>query len=244
MKKSFLLIVSLFVITLILQVDVMAQGKKYIPDAVIDKEYGITMFEPLNLMLGNDTVRNDIKGYAANGYQTDYYTTGQVLHKGFYVEGQLKVYKNYYPNGNVERNFRMVDIKKAKMTLFFEDGGMKSNIVYVDGEALKWEDYHPNGLLEFVEEYHKSFQYYIQKSNYYESGDPEDVMELTNKKKLIYTQTFYYPNGQVKEVGEIKYNKAEFDYQKIGVWNFYNDSGKPTKTQKYANGALHSEKNL
>ena len=88
----------------------------YIPDAVIDEKYGITMFEPLNMMLGSDTVRNDRNGYAANGYQEDYYSTGQLLHKGFYVDGQLKVYKNYFPNGEVERNFRMVDLKKSKMT--------------------------------------------------------------------------------------------------------------------------------
>ena len=106
-------------------------------------------------MLGGDTVRNDQDGYAANGYLEDFYTTGQLLHKGFYVDGQLKVYKNYYPNGKVERNFRMVDLKKSKMDIFYKDGTPKSKIVYVGSEALKWEDYYPNGTLEFIEVYDK-----------------------------------------------------------------------------------------
>lgn len=129
----------------------------YVPDAVIDKQYGITMYKSLNMMIGGDTVRNDESGYAANGYMEDYYTTGQLLHKGFYVDGQLKIYKNYYPNGNVERNFRLIDLKKSKMTLYYENGTVKSEIVYIMSEAQKWEDFYPNGQLEFVEEYDKKY---------------------------------------------------------------------------------------
>src|SRR5690606_13147301 len=97
-------------------------------------------------------------------------------HKGFYVDGQLKIYKNYYPNGKEERNFRMVDIKKSKMTLFYEDGTMKSDIVYIGNEALSWIDYYPNGTVEFEEIYDKSFQYYEKKAAYFKSGKPEDVL--------------------------------------------------------------------
>ena len=216
----------------------------YVPDAVVDKQYGINMYEKLNMMLGGDTVRNDENGYAANGYEEDYYTTGQLLHKGYYVDGQLKVYKNYYPNGNVERNFRMTDLKKSKMTLYYEDGPIKSNIAYVNSEALKWEDYHKNGIVEYIEEYDKSFQYYVIKASYAENGNPRDVLELTNKKKLIYTQTYYHDNGKMKEQGEMKYDKAMFDYMRIGIWTLFDETEKPSKSQKYASGAVISEKNL
>lgn len=216
----------------------------YNPDNIIDKQYGITMYEPLNMIFGNDSIRNDKNGYAANGYQSDFYDSGKILHKGFYVDGQLKIYKNYYPNGNVERNFRMIDFRKSKMTLYYEDGTMKSNILFIEDQALKWEDYHTNGQLEFVEEYHKSFQHYTLKGNYYESGLPENILELTDKKKLTYTQTYYYPNQQIKEQGKLKYNKVLFDYQKIGKWMFYDENGTPTKEQTYAIGKLHAEKNL
>jgi len=218
-------------------------GNKYIPEAVIDSKYGIIMYEKLNMMLGGDTVRNQ-NGYAANGFIQDYYTSGQLLHKGFYVDGQLKVYKNYFPNGKVERNFRMVDLNKAKMDIFYKDGISKAKIFYVDGEAMKWEDYYPNGTLEFIEVYNKKLQYYIEKANYYEDGSPENTLVLDNKKKLLYTQTYFHTNGTVKEIGEMKYDKAVFDYIRLGIWKQFNKDGKATKEIKYTNGEVFSEKDL
>jgi len=218
----------------------------YIPDAVIDAKYGIVMYEPLNMMLGGDTVRHNQKGYACDGFVEDYYTTGELLHKGFYVEGKLKIYKNYYPNGKMERNFRMVDLKKSKMTLLYKDGVIKSNIVYIENEALKWEDFYPNGTLEFIEEYNKSFEYYVLRANYFENGEPQSVLELVNKKKLEYTQEDYYDNGNIKESGAVKYDRNMFDYKRVGTWLLYDESesGKAIKEQKYINGTVHSEKDL
>jgi len=243
----FLIMCSIVVVSAIAQNNLTDKGlynNTYVPDAVIDKKYVITMYEKLNMMIGSDTVRNDANGYAANGYEEDYYTAGQLLHKGFYVDGQLKIYKNYYPNGNVERNFRLVDLKKSKMTTYYEDGNMRSNIVYINSEALKWEDYYPNGTLEFVEEYNKTFEYYVFKANYYENGSPENTLELTDKKKLVYTQIYYHSNGQIKEQGEMYYNKAIYDYERIGTWRIFDENGKPTKDVKYSSGKIQSEKNL
>lgn len=216
----------------------------YDAEAIIDKKYGVVMYEPLNMMIGKDSIRNNDDGYAANGYMEDYYTTGQLLHKGFYVDGQLKLYKNYYPNGNVERNFRLLDLKKSKMSKYYEDGTLKSEIIYIESEALKWEDHYPNGQLEFIEEYNKSFEYYVFKANYFENGTPENTLELTNKKKLLYTQVYYHSNGKVKEQGELKYSMEVFDYQRIGTWQHFDESGNPTKEVKYANGNVVSEKTL
>lgn len=248
MKKFIAYIFSLFFVVFAVAQnnlkDNSLYNESYIPDAVIDEKYGITMYEKLNMMLGNDTVRNDENGYAANGYMEDYYTTGQLLHKGFYVEGQLKVYKNYFPNGNVERNFRMVDLKKSKMDIFYKDGTPKAKIIYFESEALKWEDYYPNGVLEFIEAYDKNFQYYVEKGNYFENGTPENTLVLDDKKKLLYTQTYYHTNGKIKEIGQMKYDKSMFDYTKLGTWLKYDDNGNPTKEIKYASGSIVSEKDL
>ena len=216
----------------------------YDAKTAIDETYGIIIYEKLNMMLGDKSTRNGINGYAANGFLEDYYTTGELLHKGFYVDGQLKIYKNYYPNGNVERNFRMVDIKKSKMTLFYEDGAMKSDIVYVENEALSWIDYYPDGKIEFEEIYDKSFQYYVKKAEYFKDGKPQNILELTDKSKLFYNQISYYENGIVKEQGVVKYNKAMFDYERIGEWKLFNEKGVATKIQKYVKGVVHSEQDL
>lgn len=219
-------------------------GKTYDPKVVIDSKYGITMYEPLNMMLGSDTVRNDANGYAANGYEEDFYITGQLMHKGFYVDGQLKIYKNYFPNGNVERNFRLIDLKKSKMTLYYEDGTVKSEVTYILNEPQKWEDYYPNGQLEFVEEFDKNIQYYKFKANYFENGTPENTLELVNKKKLTYVQSYYHDNGQLKEQGEIIYDQNEFDYKQNGTWKRFDKNGSPTKELKYYKGEMKSEKDL
>ena len=245
MKKLYFLIITLLLLQSIrAQKGKTAASNVYSSEVVIDKQYGVNMYKPLNMMLGGDTVRNDARGYATNGYVHDFYSTGQLLHKGFYVEGQLKVYKNYFPNGQVERNFRMVDLKKSKMVIFYDDGSTKSNIVYVNSEALIWQDFYPNGLPEFIEEYDKSFQYYLHKANYFENGTPENELILNNKKKLLYTQTYYYENGNMKEQGKMKYNTNEYDYEKIGTWLLFDKSGKPTKSIKYASGKVVSEKDL
>lgn len=216
--------------------DISLYHNVYEPEDVIDPTYGIQMYEPLNMMLGQDSVRNASNGYAANGFIEDFYKSGKLLHKGFYVDGQLKIYKNYYPNGNVERNFRVVDIKKSKMTLFYDDGKTKSDIVYIENEALKWTDYYPNGNVEFEEIYDKSFNYYEKKANYFEDGKPESVLELIHKKKLLYDEIKYYSNGKVKEQGQVQYDKAMFDYKRIGTWKLFDESGNMTKQQKYING--------
>ncbi len=120
----------LSILTLILNLSVFAQNdltdKKlyhntYDPKKVIDEKYGIVMYEKLNMMLGKDSIRNGATGYAANGFIEDYYTSGQLLHKGFYVDGQLKIYKNYYPNGKEEQVFRSMDEILAEMETLDEE---------------------------------------------------------------------------------------------------------------------------
>lgn len=218
-------------------------NKTYLPADVIDVKYGIVKYENLNMLLGGDTVRNK-NGYAANGFIQDYYTSGRLLHKGFYLEGQLKIYKNYYPNGQVERNFRMVDLKKGKMDVFYESGSQKSSIFYIDGEVQKWKDFYPNGKLEYIEIYDKSISYYVEKINYYENEIAESTLLLENKKKMLYTQTYFYENGQVKEIGEMKYDKSMFDYLRVGTWKYFDVAGSTKKEVKYVNGEVFSEKNF
>ena len=130
------------------------------------------------------------------------------------------------------------------MDLFYNDGTTKSKVFYVDGEAQKWEDYYPNGTLEFKEIYDKDIQYYTEKANYYEDGSPENTLVLENKKKLLYTQTYFYENGTIKELGQMQYDKSMFDYLRLGTWKQFNESGKVTKEIKYANGEVQSEKAL
>jgi antitoxin component YwqK of YwqJK toxin-antitoxin module len=240
MNKTVLHIICFFIIISASAQHAFSQESTFIPEAVIHKKYGIMRYEKWNMLLGGDTVRNN-KGYAANGFIQDYYTTGRLLHKGFYVDGLLKIYKNYYTNGQLERNFRMVDFKKAKMDIFYKNGAPKSKIYYIDGAAQSWQDYYPNGVLEYIEVYDKSVTYYVEKANFNDDGTMINSLILENKKKLIYTQSYFHENGQIKEVGEMHYDKSMFDYIRIGTWMEFDQSGTPTKEIKYVNGEIQAE---
>lgn len=219
-----------------------ASNKKTYDRSVIDSTYGITMYDKLIVNLGGDSIRN-CNGYACNGWVEDFYTTGQLLHKGFYQNGQLKSYKNYYPNGQVERVFKAIDDYKSGMKSYYENGNPKSEVIYDGDSPIQWTDYYPNGQIEFVEIYNKSGEYYLSKKSFYEDGKPETSMEMTNQKKKIYLSKEFHSNGNVREEGTVVFNPDLLDYQKIGTWKIFQADGKQKAEQVYVNGKLDTEVN-
>lgn len=212
------------------------QVTKYKAEKVIDPEYGITMYDKLNFEIGGDSVRNDKKGYAFQGWIEDVYESGTVIHKGFYEDGHLKMYKNFFPNGTVERNFKIVDFKHCSMQVFYPDGKIKSDITYYEGNPQVWTDYYKNGQIEFTEENAKSMEYLIQRKSYAEDGKPQEIFEMIDPKKKIYSKKEYYENGNIKAEGQMKFNAGMVDYQKDGTWKYYDESGKVTSTEQWVKG--------
>ena len=199
---------------------------------IIDPIYGITIYEPLNLYLHSDSTRIE-EGYAVNGWKEDHYSTGELLHKGYYIEGQLKVYKNFYPNGNVERNFKAIDSFKSKLTLFFPNGNIKSKISYSNDFAMEWTDYNENGNVSFYEKYNKDKMSHDSKVFYYESGNIRDELTIDHKKKKTYIYTEYYENGNIKLKGHLKFDMGIYDYVKYGTWHHYDEDGTNHKKDHY-----------
>jgi antitoxin component YwqK of YwqJK toxin-antitoxin module len=209
---------------------------KYNASKVIDPEYGITMYEKLNFSIGGDSVRNDKRGYAASGWIQDIYESGAVIHKGYYEEGHLKIYKNFYENGTVERAFKVIDFKKCNQQIFYPDGKLKADITYYEGSVLMETDYYPNGQIEYIEENSKSMEYLIQRKSYAQDGKPQEIFEMIDSKKKIYSKKEYYENGNLKSEGTMKYNPAVIDYQKDGTWKNYDESGKLVSTETWQAG--------
>lgn len=222
------------------QLDNQKPEKTIYDETVVDSVYGITMYEGLNLQLGGDSVRH-CDGYACQSWVEDHYTNGQLLHKGYYIDGQLKIYKNYYPDGQLEREFKNIDNVKSKATLYYPDGSVKSEIEYFDGQAKEWTDYWPNGNVEYYEHYHKSFEYHLERTSYFEDGSIESQFLLDNKKKLIFTKVEYHPNGTVAVDGEMHYDEGSWLMYKTGKWNYYDENGNSTKTETYDKGQLVSK---
>ena len=243
MKSIVLLSVFIISAASYAQMDLESQipKEKTYGKSIIDDIYGIQLYEPLNMALEGDSVRME-NGYAVNNWKEDFYDDGMLMHRGYYIDGQLKVYKNYYPNGQIEREFKNIDGFRSLQKKFYSDGTLKSEVKYMGGSALLWVDYYANGNVEFYEEFHKSFLYHISKKSYYETGQEETVLKRV--KKLSFIQNDFYDNGITKQKGTLSYDLNAYDYYKTGKWTYYNQQGKPTKEETYSNGKVAKTKDL
>jgi antitoxin component YwqK of YwqJK toxin-antitoxin module len=231
--------ISLFAFFLIITASCYSQVKKGdIREfkTVYDSAYGITIYEALNLNTGGDSTRNDSKGYATQGWIEDFYPDGKILHKGYYIDGQLKAYKNYYPNGQLEREFKMIDLAKCGLSVYYEHGLARSLITYFSKNAIKEEDYFSDGQLEYIEEYDKKCIYYLQRKFFNISGKPTSTLELIDAKKLIYSSKEYFDAGNIKEEGQMIFNQGMGDYQKNGKWKYYLEDGKLKEEKTFSKG--------
>lgn len=214
------------------------QIKRYSPEEIVDPDYGITRYNKLVNSIGGDSIRYTKDGYNAQGWQEDYYVSGKLLHKGFYVDGFIRIFKNFYENGQVERNFTSTDPKRSKMEIFYEDGKPRSVIQYFEGNPQNQYDYFKNGTTEYIEENDKDMEYLFKRNSYTENGMPISLFELIDKKSRRYLKKEFHDNGRLKEEGTMIFRKDLGDYQKDGNWTYYDEKGNVIKTEKYFKGEL------
>lgn len=214
----------------------VAQLKRYTPAEIIDPDYGIIRYNKLVPMMGGDSLRYTKDGYNAQNWQEDFYVSGKLLHKGFYQDGLIKVFKNYYENGQVERSFSSTDLKHSKLEIFYDDGKLKSSINYYEGNPQNQYDFFRNGTPEYVEENDKNIEFLYKRNSFYENGLPASMFELVDKKTKKYIKKEFYENGRLKEEGSMIFRKDLGDYQKDGAWTYYDEKGNTTKTETYQMG--------
>ncbi len=210
--------------------------KKYSKEIIHPKK-GITLFDGLNPTLSGDSVRL-IDGYAAKGWIQDYYKNGQLLHHGFYMDGQLKHYKNYYPNGELERDFITIDNDNALLKQYFSSGKLKCLTKLIKSHPVEIAEYHKNGNLKYEEVFHKDLAYHEKIISYFPNGKPKSDMLLSDKKSLLYSRKDYHPNGKLKSSGQLQFDNVMFDYIPISQWNFFDEAGELTKSVNYQLGGL------
>ena len=214
------------------------QLKRYTSAEVTDSDYGIVIFNKLVQGIGGDSLRYTKDGYNAQGWQEDYYVSGKILHKGYYVDGLIKIFKNFYENGQLERNYTSSDPRRSKMEIFYEDGKVRSNIDYFEGNTQNQYDFFKNGTPEYVEENDKDVEFLYKRNSFFENGNPSSMFELVDKKSKKYIKKEFYENGRLKEEGTMYLRKEMGDYQKEDTWTYYDEKGNVTKTEKYHKGEL------
>ena len=206
--------------------------KKNYTEEIVDSINGINIYEPLNIYLSSDSTRIE-KGYAINGWKEDHYTNGQLLHRGYYLDGQLKVYKNYYPDGKLERSFKNYETYKSKEILNYLSGEKKRVSYYLNNFAIEKIYYNLNGKIEYHEKFNEDLVSLEKKIKYYENGNKKEEQILNNEKKKTYSFSEYFIDGTVKTKGQLKFDNELKNYNKFGKWIHYKNSGEIEKKNQY-----------
>ena len=220
--------------------DQVPQTRKYTEEIVLDSIGGIKMYNKLISVIGGDSIRYNKAGYNLQGWQEDYYSSGKVLHKGFYVDGQIKVFKNYFENGQIERSFNSSDPARSSVDIYYPSGKFRKQIMYYNGSPQNEYSYYDNGSPESVIEKDKEVQFIFKKHRFYENGRTASELELIDRKSKKYIAKEYYENGKLKEEGTITLNLDKKEYQKEGEWTYYDDKGQPIKKEKFKAGVLQN----
>ncbi|MDZ4664849.1 MAG: hypothetical protein SGJ15_08245 [Bacteroidota bacterium] len=214
--------------------DQIPQLKRYTQSEVYDSINGIIIFNRLIECLGGDSVKYNKAGYNTQGWTEEFYITGKMLHKGYYVDGKLKVFKNFYESGQVERSFVNPDPLHSSVDVFYDNGLPKKKIAYYEGKPQKYYEFYDTGLPKIAVENEKEMKYITLKKSWYSNGQMEYLIELKDKKEKVFVEKKYYLNGQVREEGTLRLSADGKKYLKDGTWTFYDESGKNKKTEKFA----------
>ncbi|MBA3664090.1 MAG: hypothetical protein H0W61_07785 [Bacteroidetes bacterium] len=219
--------------------DQVPQIRRYIQKDIVDSVEGISMYNKLLESIGGDSVTFNKAGYNLQGWNEDYYQSGKLLHRGYYIDGKAIVFKNFFENGQCERTVVNPDPLHCNIDIYFEDGKQRRQISYYNGLPQKRYDFYLNGLPKYAEENEKDMKYLTLKKSWYSNGQMENLMELVDQKNKKYTAKSYYTNGQVKEEGAFVLS-ADGAYIKDGTWTQYDNSGKVKKTEKFNASKLTS----
>jgi antitoxin component YwqK of YwqJK toxin-antitoxin module len=215
----------------------ISHEKQYDLKDVYDSTYGIQLFDKYNPGLGGDSLRKNLQGYMCNGFVQDHYKDGTLLHKGFYADGVLSLYTNYYPNGQEERTYKAVTERKSELKKFYSNGKLRSQVELFEGNAISYHDFYENGNPLFVEDYDKKHERLLQRCSYSEDGKPTSTFMPVDAKSPKYAHIEYFPGGtQVKEQYTMIYSSDALDYVKDGEDKVFDEKGNLVSDEEYVNG--------
>lgn len=211
---------------------------KYMESEVRHKREFIQIYDQYSkFLISHPKQRLDKQGNPINGEHKDYYDIGKLLHKGNYENGYLLDFTNYYPDGTKER---ILKLKKGKPDFFesyfdtkqimqgarFEGNNLVSRTKFTINEYKRYiEKREPNGILTLQEKYN-DFKRKLE------------MIELIDGGKRIYKITKWYLTGELKEVGEYKYDNEENKYVLHGLRVKYTKRGEEMSRKEYKEGEL------
>src|SRR6218665_2010561 len=201
----------------------------YLEKDILDSAEGIQMYSHFIGALSSNSLSSHRAGYNLQGWNEDFYKSGKLLHRGYYVDGKLITFKNFYENGQCERVVENPDPLHCNVNTFFENGSPRKLIYYYNGLPQRFYEFYENGLPKYSEENEKELNYLKQKKSWYSNGNLESSLELTDQAGKKYTKKTYYLNGQIKEEGIMLKLPGLNEYVKEGIWHSYESDGKKNR---------------
>lgn len=209
------------------------QQKRYKQNQILDSLSGITFYNKWIESLNGDSMRLSADGHKIQGWKEDYYQSGKILHKGFYKNGKIVLFKNFFENGTCERNLVINDPANSILDIYFENGIKRTQINFYNGLPKKIAKFYSSGLPMSLQENEKELKYIVYKKVWYTNGQLQSTLILINQKEKKYTEKLYYSNGQLKEEGSLLFIPDLNEYQKTGSWNMFDSIGKIKHVEKF-----------
>jgi len=204
-----------------------------------DTDPELNRYDLFNTLLGGDSLRT-CNGFPCSGWVEDRYPDGSLKHRGMYADGQLVVYRNYHPNGTLERDFKALDAVKCQMRTYHANSQLKSEARYANGLVFLYEDHYTNGALRYAEERHRKEPYFIRMDLYSPKGEPISLLRLVDRKRVKFELTDYHPGGSLRSTGHAQYDQRRMDTRRIGTWKHYFPDGTLEREEDYVGGRVHA----
>lgn len=237
MKKTIQIIAILFISTSTF----FSQAKplkhdyitRYTQAQVLDSCEGSIIYARMMKVLELDYKQLKDLGYNVQGWNEEYYESGQLMHISYYKGGKVVLFKNFFENGQCQHYITYLDSSQCNIEVYFENGGLKHQLNYYNGKLKKMTEYYPSGLPKMNIEYDLDLDCVKNKKSWYLNAETQAEMNLTDPKLKKYSDQLFYPNGRIKEEGEVIYAASTKEYINVGSRHSFESSGKKKHTEKY-----------
>lgn len=218
----------------------LAMDEHYVVgDAGSDPSPDLERYGRFNPVAGGDSVRI-CDGLPCTGWVEDRYEAGQLKHRGYYDNGRLVLFRNYYPNGELEREFKRNNGARGTERSWHANGNPRSEAHYADGQVLRYQDHYVNGAVRYVEEHERGGGCYTRMELFDAHGLPISRMLLVDKAHRGLELTEYHPGGAVKSRGRARCDRESQEALRVGTWEYFDAAGNKVREEDYVGGKVHA----
>ncbi|WP_317897209.1 hypothetical protein [Aurantibacillus circumpalustris] len=206
---------------------------RYTQKQMLDSCEGVLIYYKMMWVLKLDYELLSEQGSVVQGWNEEYFDNGQLMHISYYKEGKLVLFKNFFENGQCEHYITYTDPQNCNIDVYFESGGLKNQIHFNNNLPERMTEFFSNGLPKSQIEFDQKANCVSSKRVWFLNAELQSellIIDIANKK---YSDKSFYPNGLIKEEGELIYSIENKEYIKTGVWQIFESNGKKKSTEKF-----------